>query len=40
MPPARKKRACNAQEEKVNTNVKSNNGKGNPKGRKAVSKFI
>ena len=40
MPPARKKRACNAQEGKVNTNVKKNNDKKNPRGRKAVSKFV
>jgi len=40
MPPARKKRVCNAQEEKVYTNVKKNNDKKNPKGRKAVSKFV
>ena len=40
MPPARKKRACNAQEEKVNINVKNNNDKKNPRGKNAVSKFV
>ena len=40
MPPARKKRACNAQVKKENTNQKSNNGKENLKGRKAVSKSV
>jgi hypothetical protein len=40
MPPARKKRACNAQEEKVNTNVKKNNNKKNPRGKNTVSNFV